>query len=318
MAYKVVIPQYITEPAKNFLKEKGYIVCDGYETTDIEELKKIVKDADAILARTAPYTKEVIDCAPKLKVISRQGVGYENIDIEYCTKKGIWVTYAPQANFNAVAEHAIGLMIAAAHKIVVMDKYVHNGQWNLRNEKKGNDLSGKTLGIIGFGRIGASVTKKAFFGLDMNIIAYDAFLPESSFPEYVKRASSIDDVLKKSDFVSLHMPSNNETRHSVNIDFLSKMKSSAILINCARGDIICEDSLYKALKEGVIAGAAADVMENEPPSKDNPLLSLEQFIITPHNAALTFETMDRMGLHAAMGIDDVLSGRKPQWPINDL
>lgn len=318
MQKKIAIPQYISQTARDYLKEKGYQLLDGYETTDIEQLKKIVADADAILARTAPYCKEVIDASPRLKIISRQGVGYDNIDVEYCTSKGIWVTYAPQANFNTVAEHALGLMIASAHHIVRMDKAVHKGNWNARNKEKGHDLKGKTLGVIGFGRIGSCLCKKAVMGLEMKAIAYDAFIPEDSFPEFVQNIKNRDDLLSQSDFVSLHLPSNQDTFHCVNLEFLKKMKPTAVLINCARGDIVCESDLFEALQNGTIGGAAVDVMEHEPPSLDNPLLSLENFIVTPHNAALTVETMDRMGLHAAMGIDDVLNERIPQWPINKI
>lgn len=318
MPYNVVIPQYITPAGKDFLINKGYHVIDGYEITTVKQLKEIVSEAHAILARTALFTKEVIDSAPKLKVISRQGVGYENIDVDYCTSKGIWVTYAPKANFNAVAEHVIGLILAASHNIVTMDKQVHKGNWLLRNEKKGNDIANKTLGIIGFGRIGSCLAKKAAFGLEMNIIAYDYYLPQGQFPQFVTVANSLDELLSKSDIVSLHMPLNSNTNNMVNKSFLAKMKPSAILINCARGEIISENDLYDALKNGVIRCAAVDVMAKEPPELNNPLLQLEEFIVTPHNAALTTETMDRMGLHAAMGIDEVLSGRRPQWPVNSI
>ncbi len=318
MAKKVVMPQYITEPAKEFLRQRGYEVLDGYDVTDKEELKKIVAEADALLVRTAPFDAEVLAAAPRCKAVSRQGVGYDNIDVDYCTKNGIWVTYAPQANFNAVAEHTIGLMIASYHNIVSMDREVHKGNWNLRNMRKGHDISGKTIGILGLGRIGSAVAKKAYYGLDMKVIAYDAFLPDDKFPEYVTKMNSLDDVLREADIVSLHVPSNAENRHLVNREFLGKMKKDAILVNCSRGGIISETDLYEALRDNVISGAAVDVMEQEPPDMANPLLTLSNFIVTPHNAALTVETMDKMGLHAAMGIDDVLSGRIPQWPVNRL
>lgn len=318
MPYKVVIPQDISEEGKNFLIDKGYEVIIGTGKTDITSMKEIVSEADALLIRTAPYTREVIDAAPNLKVISRLGVGLDNVDVEYCTEKGIWVTISPQANSNAVAEHTLGLIIAAAHNIVYMDKQVRMGNWEVRNIKKGRDIAGKTLGIVGFGRTGSLVAKKAALGFDMNIIVYSRSLKEKGYPSYVTAVSSIEEVFKKSDFVSLHVPSSPETKNMVNSDLLSLMKPTGVIINCARGDIVCEEDLYDALKSGKIAVAAVDVMREEPPRNYNKLFYLDNFIVTPHNATLTHETMDTSGLHAAMGIHDVLSGKEPSWAANKV
>lgn len=318
MKKKVVIPQYITQSAKKFLQERGYEVVDGYNVTERTMLKQIISDADALLVRTAPFDADILSAAPKCQVISRQGVGYDNIDIDYCTKNNIWVTYAPQANFHAVAEHTIGLIIALAHNIVSMDKEVRRGNWNLRNERKGRELFGKTLGIIGFGRIGSAVAQKAHDGIGMNIIAYDTNLDISAFPSYVQKSDTLEELLQKADIISIHVISNKQTVHMVDWNFLKKMKPDAMLINCSRGNIIQESDLYSALASKIIAGAAVDVMEEEPPKTNHPLFSLDNFIVTPHNAALLAETMDRMGLDAAIGIDDVLSGRIPRWAVNQV
>jgi D-3-phosphoglycerate dehydrogenase len=318
MPYKVVMPEDIAESGKNFLMEKGYEVLVGSGRTDVEYMKEILAEADAILFRTALYNKEVIDAAPKLKVMSRMGVGFDNVDIDYCTQKGIWVTIAPEANSNAVAEHTIGLIIAAAHQIVYMDKQVRAGNWTIRNSKKGRDIAGKTLGIVGFGRTGTLVAKKAALGLDMKVVAYSRSLKEKGYPDYVTPLNSMEEVFEKSDFLSLHMPSTPETKNMVDKVLLSKMKSTAVLINTARGDVLCEEDLYEALKNGTIAYAAVDVMREEPAKRDNRLFELDNFIVTPHNATLTYETMDSMALDAAMGIDDVLNGRIPRWPVNKI
>ncbi|HBR02050.1 MAG TPA: phosphoglycerate dehydrogenase [Ruminiclostridium sp.] len=316
MAYKVVIPQDITGAGKDYLREKGYEVVVGSGKTDLGTLKAEVADADALLVRTAPYPAEVIDAAPRLKAIGRHGVGVDNIDVAHCTKKGIWVTFAPESNANSVAEHAMGLIFALAHNIVYMDGQTRAGNWEIRNKVKGSDLAGKVLGIVGVGRIGSLLGEKAAFGVKMKVIGYDPFIPPDKYPEYVAPVDSIEEVFKTSDYISLHLPSNEQTKGLVNLSLLSLMKRSACLVNCARGEVLAEEDLYKVLAEGAIKGAALDVFCQEPCPYDNPLFTLKNIIVSPHNAALTQESMNRMGLHAAMGIHSALSGEKPQWAVN--
>lgn len=316
--FKVVIPQDITEKGKQFLRDKGYEVIVGPGVEDVEVYKELVKDADALLVRTGPYPKEVIDAAPKLKVISRFGVGTDNIDVDYCTEKGIYVTITPTANALSVAEHAIGLIISCAHQIKALDKAVSEGNWHLRNKITTYNLSEKTLGLVGVGRIGNYVSKMARLGLNMKVIAYDAYLPKDKAPEGVEMCDTREEIFEKSDFVSLHIPFTPSTKGMINFDILKTMKKSAFLINTARGGLIVEEDLCRAVKEKIIAGAALDVMVNEPPATDNPLLKIDNIIITPHSATLTVETMDLVGVHAAMGIHSVLSGEKPDWPFNKL
>ena len=318
MSYKVVIPQDITDAGKEFLLEKGYELVIGDGKIDSESLKKIVADADGLLVRTAIYDKEVIDAAPKLKAIGRHGVGVDNIDIEHCTEKGIWVTYAPQSNAISVAEHTMGFLFALSHNFVVMDRETRKGNWEIRNQMKGGDLAGKTLGLVGMGRIGTMVAKRAAFGAEMKVIGYDPFISPEAFPEYVSPVKTAEEVFEQADYVSIHVPSLPETRGMVSLNLLSRMKKSAVLINCARGDVVNEEDLFKALSEGKIRAAGLDVFAEEPAMKDHPLFTLDNIIITPHSAALTQESMDRMGLHAAMGIHDVLSGKKPEWAVNKL
>lgn len=315
MAYKVVIPQDITDAGKNYLKERGYELVIGDGNTDLEAMKSIVADADAILARTAPYPAEVIAAAPKLKVIGRHGIGVDNIDVDYCTKNGIYVVFAPTSNAVSVVEHTIGFMIALAHHMSYFDREVRKGEWGMRNSMKGFDLDGKTLGVVGLGRIGRQVAEKCIAAFNMKVLGYDAFLPADKYPAGVE-SSSIDEIFATADIVTMHVPSTPETRGMLNAELIGKMKSSALLINCARGDLVVEKDLYEALKNKTIAGAATDVFVSEPPAKDCPLFELDNLIMTPHSAALTQESMDRMGLHAAMGIHSVLSGETPDWPVN--
>lgn len=315
MAYRVIIPQDITDPGKDYLRERGYEIVIGTGDTSVEAMKAAVADGDAILARTAPYPKEVLAAAPRLKVIGRHGIGVDNIDVDYCTEHGIYVTFAPTSNAVSVAEHTVGFMLSLAHHYTYFDRAVRRGEWSLRNQCKGCDLEGKTVGIIGLGRIGTQVANKCMAAFHMRAIGYDAILPRENYPQGVEPAT-VEEIFAKADFVTLHVPATPQTRGMVNKELLLKMKPSAYLINCARGELVNEADLYEVLRNKQIAGAATDVFAAEPPAADSPLFTLDNLAVTPHSAALTQESMDRMGLHAAMGIHAVLSGEKPEWCVN--
>lgn len=316
MSYTVLIPQDIVEEGKKYLRDRGYTIKMGSGAT-VEAIKKDVVDCDAILARTAPFPREVIEAAPNLKVIGRHGVGVDNIDVEACTERGIWVTYAPESNASSVAEYTIGMIVALARNFLRGDKATRTSDWEFRNRVKGSDLAGKTLGVIGAGRVGSLVAKKARFGLDMEILAYDPYIKEIKGLPETKLVSDLEQVFRTADFITLHLPATEETRGLIGKKYFDLMKPTAYLINAARGDVVVEKELYEALRTGRIAGAGLDVYDPEPPKPDNPLFTLENVILSPHNAALTTECMTRMALHAAMGIDDVLSGRRPKWPVNE-
>lgn len=315
MSFKVLIPQDITAAGKDYLREKGYEIKMGTGIT-VEAIAKDVEDCDAILARTAPFPAEVLRAGKKLKVIGRHGIGVDNIDVKTATELGIYVTYAPLSNANSVAEHTIMLILASAKNLVKIDREFRNGDFEIRNRLKGMDLDGKTLGLIGLGRIGRMVAKKTTYGLGMKVIGYDPYLTKDQVDAEIELTTDWDYVFKNADIISLHLPSTPETKGRVGKSEFEMMKSTAIFINCARGDIVNETELINALQQKKIAGAALDVFNQEPPAKENPLLKLDNVIVTPHNAALTQESMDRMGLHAAIGIDEVLSGKKPSWAVN--
>jgi D-3-phosphoglycerate dehydrogenase len=316
MAFKVLIPQDITAAGKEYLLGKGYEIKMGSGIT-VEAIARDVTDCDAILARTASFTAEVLKAGKKLKVIGRHGIGVDNIDIKTATELGIYVTYAPLSNANSVAEHTIGFIIALARNMVKMDKEFRSGDFEIRNRLKGMDLEGKTLSLVGLGRIGTAVAKKALNGLEMKVIGYDPYLTKDKVVPKIEFTTDWDYIFKNGDFISLHIPATAETKGRVGMKEFEMMKPSAYLINCARGELVNESDLVVALQQKKIAGAALDVFAQEPPAKDNLLLQLDNVIISPHNAALTKETMDRMGLHAAIGIDEVLSGKKPSWPVNN-
>ncbi len=197
------------------------------------------------------------------------------------------------------------------------DRATRENDWEFRNRVKGSDLAGKTLGVIGAGRVGSLVAKKARYGLDMEILVYDPYIKEIKGLPEAKLVSDLEQVFRTADFITLHLPATKETRGLIGKKYFDLMKPSAYLINAARGDVVVEKDLYEALKSGRIAGAGLDVYDPEPPKPDNPLFTLHNVILSPHNAALTTECMTRMALHAAMGIDDVLSGRRPKWPVNE-
>jgi D-3-phosphoglycerate dehydrogenase len=316
MAKKVLIPQDITPAGKNYLLERGYEIKIGSGTT-ADAIAKDVEDCDAILARTAQFPAEVIKAGKKLKAIGRHGIGVDNIDVNTCTELGICVTNAPLSNANSVAEHTIGFIIALAKNMVKIDKEFRNGDFEIRNRLKGIDLEGKILGLVGLGRIGTLVAKKAALGLGMKVLGYDPYVKKNQAAPEIELVNDWDTIFKKSDFVSLHLPATQETKGRVGKKEFDMMKPSAYFINAARGEVVNEADLIAALQQKKIAGAALDVFEKEPPAKDNPLFKLDNVIVSPHNAALTQEAMDRMGLHAAIGIDEVLTQKEPSWPVNN-
>ncbi|HCL04429.1 MAG TPA: hypothetical protein DHW61_18815 [Lachnoclostridium phytofermentans] len=312
----ILIPQNVDESGKKYLREKGYELR-VLQDSSIENICNNIGDCSGLLLRTASCTKEVFDAAPHLKVIGRHGVGYDNVDLTEATARGIQVCYTPLANANSVAEHTIMLILACAKNLVITDKELRQGNYEIRNRMPGIDVYGKTLGIIGFGRIGESVAKKAAFGLGMKILAYGHGLVSKKLPDYVTITEEVDELIRQSDFISLHIPFSKKTQDFMDSKKLSLMKPEAVLINTSRGGIVNEDDLYHALLEHKIAGAGLDVFKEEPFKETlSNLFQLDNVIVTPHNAALTKEAMARMSLDAAIGIDEVLSGKKPSWPVN--
>jgi D-3-phosphoglycerate dehydrogenase len=316
MAYRVLIPQDVAQSGKDYLRDWGYEIKMGSGTT-VEAIAADVIDCDAILARTAPFPAKVLEAGKKLKVISRHGVGYDNIDVARATELGIWVTFAPESNANTVAEHTIGCILTLARNFIQLDRETRKGNWDVRDKLLGTDLAGKVLGIVGLGKIGRRVAQKASRGLDMKVVGYDPFLKPEQMAEFATPGESMDKVFSAADFVTLHIPGGASTRGIVDKKMFALMKKTAFFINASRGDVVVEVDLIDALRNRMIAGAAIDVYEKEPPQKDNSLLSMGNVLLTPHNASQTRECMIRMALHAAQGIDEVLSGKRPTWPVND-
>lgn len=300
--------------AKAILEAQGYeLVLNPYDRPLTEaELTDMIKGIDALVAGNDAVTLAVIAAgAPRLKIIAKHGVGYNNIDVMAARQHGIPVTVTPGANSKSVAELAFGLMLALARSIPHMDRSVRAGSWE---RLTGNELGGKTLGIIGMGNIGGELAKRAC-GFDMNIIAYDVFPNQDFVTNYGVVYSPLADVISQADFLSLHAPATPETAGLINRETLNAMKSTAFLINTARGDLVVEDDLYQALAEGVIAGAALDTFSHEP-LKNSPLFELNNIIVTPHAGAATHEAVSRTGLMGAEEVVRVLSGQAPRYAVN--
>ncbi len=284
---KVLVCDPIDEEGIKMLKEKGFEV-DYKPNITAQELKNIVASYDALLVRSrTKVTKEIIEAGRNLKAIGRAGVGLDNIDLDAAKARGIKVVNAPESLTQSVIELVIGFMIALSRYMCKADKTMKEGKW-LKTEFIGHELYGKTLGIVGFGRIGRGVAKVAR-SLGMKILVYDVIqVDEKTLSEYEAKQVSLEEVLKSSDFVTLHVPGGPQTYHLIDISKLKLMKPSAFLINTSRGNVIKEDDLVYALKSKMIAGAALDVFEVEPPT-NKELLSLDNVILTPHIGGETFE-----------------------------
>lgn len=279
-------------------------------------LLKEFQGADAILVRFCMVTKDLIDVAKRLKIIAVHGVGVDNVDIDAVTRRGIIVTRAPLSNLASVAEYTLGLIISLIRKIPTISELTKAGEWvQARSIEPGVELSGKILGIIGLGNIGIKVAERAK-AFEMRTLAFDPYISKERAEEFGAKLVDMETLLRESDVMTLHVPLTPETRRMIGEREFRIMKKTAILINTSRGGVVDGTVLYRALKEGWIAGAALDVMEKEPPSPDNPLLTLDNVIITPHIAGSTKESLVRMATTPAEDIVRVLQGKAPRFPVN--
>tara|TARA_Y100001970_G_scaffold279351_1_gene386532 strand:- start:948 stop:1904 length:957 start_codon:yes stop_codon:yes gene_type:complete len=280
----------------------NFEIIDG---TNLEEIKKKIIECDGISIRTAKLPAEVIRGAKNLKVISRHGVGYDNIDLEAAKEKNITISITATANAVAVAEHVMFMLLNISKRKDMYDKTVKSGRFNDRNKlPKTIELWNKNILIMGFGRIGKSLIKRCI-GFEMNVYVYDPFVSKEEIESLGgKKIEDLKEGVKKMDALTLHMPLNEKTKNIINYDVLKNMKKNCIIINASRGGIINENDLNKSLNENKIFGAGLDVFDTEPPDNDNPLLKNDKTFLSPHTAAFTEECMVRMGKETIQNIID--------------
>jgi len=283
--------------------------------TIIEKAKNV--DALATLL-SDKIDAEVFNAAPRLKIVSQLAVGFDNIDIPEATKRGIYVTNTPEVLTDTTADFAWALLMALARRVIEADKYVRTGQWKVGwhpDMMTGRDIYNATIGVVGAGRIGYAVAKRAT-GFSMKILFYDVVPRPEIEKDFGAKKVDLDTLLKESDFVSIHVPLMKETQHLINEQKLKLMKKTAYLINNSRGPVVDEKALYKALKEGWIAGAGLDVFEQEPTPADNPLLKLDNVAVAPHISSASIETRSKMGEMVAENLVAFFEGKKPPNLLN--
>lgn len=274
--------------------------------------------ADAVIVRMKPITRALLDTAPRLRVIGKHGVGVENIDVAAARERGIITVNTPGANAQAVAELAVGLMLAASRHVAQTHMLLHQGAVErvASHAFLGTELAHKTLAIIGLGDIGRRLARMARRAFDMRVLAHSPSVPDAVFAQWeVERAPALEDALAQGDFISLHTPLNARTAGCINAARLACCKPTAILVNLARGGVVDEGALHAALSEGRLAAAACDVFSEEPPSPDHPLLRLPNVVATPHLGGLTRESQIRIATQVADDVLGVLEGREPRCPV---
>jgi D-3-phosphoglycerate dehydrogenase len=285
------------------------------QSFDEAHLISLVRDVDAIVIRASgAVSRAIIAAAPRLKVIGRHGVGLDGIDLDAAKDRGVSVVYTPTANTESVAEHFVGLALMLAKRLRSGDMELRRGNWKARYALIGTELRGKTLGVLGFGRIGQQTARICHFGFAMPVIYTDVIGYPTAEAELGAVRADMETVCRRADFISINLPLLPNTRGAVNAALIRQMKPTAFLINMARGPLWNEADVFTALKDGLIAGAGADVFEEEPASAGNPLFTLDNFVGSPHMSAHTDEGMIRMSLVAG-DVLAVLEGRQPEFPV---
>ena len=306
--------------------ERG--VFEGHEINfipshgvDSPSSREILRNADVLMITLQKATAAVMDAMPNCKFISRLGVGLDNIDLPAATQRRIWVANVPDYGVDEVSLHAISLMLSQLRGIPRLTADTKQGKWDSSVVRPIHRLTGQTLGILGFGRIGRSLAQKAS-GFGLKILAYDPYLSAEQIQQAGAQSADLDTVFREADFISLHLPLTDETKHLINEKTLGTMKSSAYIVNTARGGLIDEAALLAAVRAQKIRGAALDVLSSEPPSKDNAvlqeLIQEERILVTPHVAWYSEEASLDMRRRAAEDVVRVLSGQKPRTPVNTI
>jgi len=314
MTFTTYVPRAVDDTALELLAGVGEVVR-GFGDSAVS-FDSVADRIDAILLRTATVTGEQIDAAPRLRIIARHGVGTDSVDVDAATRRGIPVTITAQANSTSVAEHVFALLLAVTRRVAEANDGVRALGWaQTRAELVGSELSGSTLGILGFGRIGQRVARIAQ-GFGMNVIANDPIADEAVFAGAGAVRVSFDDLLQRSDVLSIHLPLTGSTRGLIGDSAMSSMPAGAVIINTARGGIVDEAALVAHIAAGHLGGAGLDVVEHEPLPADSALLGQPRIVVTPHLGGQTTQAMRRVATEAAQAIIDVAQGKIPQTIVN--
>lgn len=289
--------------------QAGHRILRGPAHHDLDELRSLLHGADAWIAGTGPITDKHLDAAPKLKIIARYGVGTESVDLDAARRRGIPVTNTPGANADAVADHAVGLMLTALRFVADGDRRVREGDWAVR---RGRELGAATVGIVGFGRIGQGVAKR-LSGFGPRIVAADPFLPTEAISAHGAEPVELDELFRIADVITLHAPGGQLL---VDAGRLARMRRGTVLVNTARGDLVDEKAVAEALRDGILASFAADTLDGDTAAQASPLLApalADRVIITPHLGAQTTQAVDNMG---ALSLDDVIAALTGSEPVH--
>lgn len=315
--FKVVVTDYEYDtfaPEKEVLDKLGIELTFEQCKTEEDVIEKC-KDADALINQYAPITRKVIENLEKCKVVSRYGVGFNTIDVDAATEKGIIVGNVTDYCLDEVSDHAMALLLSSVRKITKMNNAVKSGTWDFKVAVPVFRLRGRTLGLVGFGNIPQTVAIKAqAFGL--NVIASDPFVSEAIAKEKNVELVSLDELCERADYISVHVPLNKHTEGMISHEQFNNMKNEAFIFNTARGPIIDEKALIQALQEEKIAGAGLDVLEVEPIDPNNPLLKMDNVLINPHSAFYSIEAEAELKRKTAQNVADVLSGYYPTYLVN--
>lgn len=315
--FKVVVTDYEYKtfaPEKEVLDKLGIeLVFEQCVTED--DIIAVAKDADALINQYAPISRKVIESLEKCKVISRYGVGFNTIDVDAATEKGIIIGNVTDYCLDEVSDHAMTLLLCSARKVALLNQAVKTGNWDYKVSIPIFRLRGRTLGLVGLGNIPQSVAKKAqAFGL--KVIAADPFVPKEIATQLDVELVSLDELCEKSDYISVHAPLNQHTQGMISYEQFNKMKKEVFIINTSRGPVIDEAALINALVEGKIAGAGLDVVEQEPIETNSPLLKMDNVILNPHVAWYSEESETELKRKVAQNVADVLSGYYPMYLVN--
>ncbi len=314
---RILVSEEIEGVGMDQLRDKYEVTVAPALWQNVVQLEEAVREIEALIVRNqTQVTESLLGNAKDLRVIGRAGAGYDNVNIDAASRAGVVVCYSPEENAVSVAEHVFALLLSLARKIPGADQSVKAGKWE-RKKFHGTEVFGKTLGILGLGKIGFRVALRAkAFG--MRILGTDAYLSSTHLHVTESGVSmvSLGKLLESSDFLTIHLPLNRETRGLLNSALLRRMKPTALLINTSRGEILVERDLVQALRDRTIAGAALDVLEKEPPLLEHSLFGLDNVILTPHTAGLTHEAQEKVVLAIAEDVDRVLSGQPALRYVN--